>query len=195
MNLIGIDEVGRGAWAGPLLVAAVCLKKEDTCHSYVDSKKLTAKQRYQLNNQILKSRNLVRLGWVENNEIDKLGLSDAMRLAIKRSLRSVDVSNYEIIIDGNYDYLKTSNSKAVIKAEDKFPEVAAASIIAKCARDNLMKKYSRVYTHYGFENNMGYGTGKHTTGLKEFGISNIHRLSFKPVKEINLEYHKNRPNS
>ncbi len=183
---IGIDEVGRGAWAGPLLVVAAEFKSRTTLGNIKDSKRLTKRQRELLHAQLIIACNF-GVGRVEPQEIDDIGLSSAMRLAVTRALLDIKAKiNDEIIIDGNINYCPQEfvNSRCQINADETVPIVSAASIIAKVMRDNLMAELAREYPNYGFERHMGYGTKYHREALAEFGVSNIHRLSYKPIKSF-----------
>lgn len=178
---IGIDEVGRGPWAGPVVACAVQPKK--SISGLKDSKKLSAKKRQELD-EIIRSNSHFGLGWVQPDELDAVGLTEAVRRAMKRALEKCGVQASEVVIDGNYNYLPEVNgSRSEIKAEDKYPEVAAASIVAKVARDEYMRRQANKYPGYGFESHVGYGTKQHKEALDQLGITPLHRKSFKPIKE------------
>lgn len=180
--MIGIDEVGRGAWAGPLVVGAVELKAD--IEGLDDSKQLSAKMREKLSRQIKSSANW-SLGWVEPAEIDELGLSVAMRLGTERAITGLDFADQEIIIDGNVNYLPNHpKARAVTKADGKIPCVSAASIVAKVARDKFMVKLSSRFPKYGFETHVGYGTLRHRQALEQYGPTSVHRRSFKPIRRL-----------
>lgn len=180
--IIGIDEVGRGAWAGPLLFVAVGLG--EVVVGLADSKKLTKKTREVLAGEIKQKANFVGYGWVTPSEVDDLGLTKASELACKRAL--VGAPNTErILIDGSINFLKDlPNTECIIDGDDKVPEISAASIVAKVERDNFMAEQALIYPAYGFENNVGYGTKKHSEAIKANGLTPIHRWSFKPIKEF-----------
>jgi len=178
MITLGIDEVGRGSLAGPLLVAAVIIDNNNV--KYKDSKRLSAKARAELSDIILSSSLFYGFGWVSNVEIDELGLTKALILAIKRSMVSLKINVDEIIIDGNINYLKDHpQAKAIIRADSLVPAVSAASIIAKVARDQYMIKLSKTNNLYQFEQNKGYGTRTHIELIKLHGYSIDHRRSFQ----------------
>lgn len=184
--MIGLDEVGRGAWAGPLLVVAAEFKGQAVLSNIKDSKLHTKRQRELLHTQLILTCNL-GVGWVEPQEIDDVGLSNAMRLAVTRALLDIKAKiNDEIIIDGNINYCpqKFVNSRCQINADETVPVVSAASIIAKVMRDDLMAELASEYPNYGFEKHVGYGTKYHREALAEFGVSKIHRLSYKPIKSF-----------
>lgn len=192
MAILGIDEVGRGPWAGPLVIGAVILpdEKPEWVAELNDSKKLTAKKREKLNEIILKEAPATGLGWVTSAELDQLGLSEALKLAARRAVEEVQkkkVPFTEIIIDGTINFLqgtKLENYVSVLpKADFLIKEVSAASIIAKVARDNYMANLAKKYPHYGFEKHVGYGTAAHKKALEEFGPCAEHRFSFGPIKK------------
>lgn len=182
LRIIGVDEVGRGAWAGPLVVGAVLLTKD--IEGLKDSKKLSKKQREDLNKIILERAEFVGLGWVSASEVDDLGLTKATTLACERALENAP-KNVEIIIDGSFNYLPDNKSvSTLINADDIMPSVSAGSIVAKVARDKFMKDQVRLYPDYGLETHVGYGTKKHSEAIKKSGLTPLHRWSFKPIKGI-----------
>lgn len=192
MAILGIDEVGRGPLAGPLVVGAVILPEEekDWFLELKDSKKLSFKKREHLSEIILKEAT-VGLDWVSNIEIDDLGISEALKLATRRAVKSVQrlhVPFSQIIIDGKVNFLEgTSLEKYVstlVKADDLIREVSAASIVAKQARDKYMIDIAAKYPGYGFEKHVGYGTAMHRKAIEEFGVCPEHRQSFEPCKSL-----------
>jgi len=185
--ILGIDEVGRGSWAGPLVVGAVVLGDE-VIEGLTDSKKLSKKRRQQLDIEIREKASSVGLGWVEPAEIDEIGLSKSLKLATKRSVEQIKTPYREIIIDGTVNFLKgTSKEKYVtnlVKADLLIPCVSAASIVAKVARDKYMAMQDDVYEGYEFKSHVGYGTSAHSKAINKNGITKLHRLSFAPIKKI-----------
>jgi ribonuclease HII len=180
--MIGIDEVGRGAWAGPLLVVAVRATGALPA-GLTDSKKLNMQQRTELAKRIIESCEIGE-GWVEPSEIDELGLTGAMRRAVSRALIAVHASFEEpIILDGNVNYCADDylNVETIIKADNSVPIVSAASIYAKVMRDKHMARAAQFYPFYGFEHHVGYGTELHRSLLKIHGACKLHRKSYKPV--------------
>ena len=180
--MIGIDEVGRGCWAGPLLVVAA-RQVGDLPEGLDDSKVLSKKRRAALIPEIKKSCQLGE-GWAEPAEIDLLGLTAAMRLAVKRALAAIGAHTSEpIIMDGNFNYCPVQfvSVACVIDADAVHPIVSAASIYAKQRRDDYMTQIAGTYPGYGFENHVGYGTKAHLLALQAQGICKQHRLSVKPV--------------
>lgn len=190
MITVGIDEVGRGCWAGPLVAGAVILR--EPIEGLRDSKKLSKKRREALSLEIYQKA-FVGLGWVQPVEVDELGLTKAVQLAMLRAIKLLheQVAEYdEIIIDGNHNFfanvqgLKTDNVGALIRADDQVPAVSAASIAAKVARDIYMTKIAAQYPDYRFDVNVGYGTAAHRAALKMFGVTSIHRKSYKPIQAL-----------
>lgn len=183
METIGIDEVGRGCWAGPLVAGAVLLG--EPIAGLKDSKLLSKAKREQLDRVIREEAVAFGLGWVDPSEIDANGLTWAVSTAMERVLQKIEASYDEIIIDGSYNFL-ASNPKArtLVKADALIPAVSAASIIAKVARDNYMAEQAIHYPGYGFEKHVGYGTKLHIACLKEFGVCELHRRSYKPIRKL-----------
>ncbi|PJE65439.1 ribonuclease HII [Candidatus Saccharibacteria bacterium CG10_big_fil_rev_8_21_14_0_10_47_8] len=181
--MIGIDEVGRGAWAGPLLVVAA-RQMGKLPDGLTDSKLLSKTQREQLQAKLLKNCVLGE-GWVTAEEIDRLKLSQALRLGISRALKALNALPVEeIVLDGSSNYVdaKYINARCQVKADALVPIVSAASIHAKITRDKFMRALAKQHPKYGFETHVGYGTKAHIEALIQNGVlSGIHRLSFKPV--------------
>ena len=176
--ICGIDEVGRGSLAGPLVAASVILPS-GWRKPLKDSKQLSSRVRQELSKYIIDNSLAFGIGWVSNTEIDDIGLSKAVQLAYLRALEEMKFEFSTIVIDGNVDYLEEYGvSHALVSADKKVSCVAAASIIAKVARDDFMKSQAEIYTSYGFETNVGYGTTKHTEAIKNIGLTKLHRKSF-----------------
>lgn len=201
--VLGIDEVGRGAWAGPLVVGA-CVLNGAKIKGLTDSKALSKKQREKLSAEISKSSAIIGLGWVSNDELDEIGLSAALKLATRRAVKEVqikckkqNIKFNEIIIDGTVNFLAGTPlekyTSTLKKADLLISSVSAAAICSKVARDNFMAELSKKpeLAPFGFESHAGYGTSKHRASLSEFGVSKIHRKSFKPIAEF-LEKSKNK---
>lgn len=147
-----------------------------------DSKLLSRASRTRLAQLIHDNAITATVGWVSAEEIDKIGLTAATTLGIRRALENVKYETYEMIIDGHINYFKEYiNSKCLIKADASVPAVSAASIIAKVARDEYMAKIAVEYPDYGFDSHVGYGTKSHRDALLRFGVTNLHRLSYKPI--------------
>lgn len=183
--VVGIDEVGRGCWAGPLLVVAARAKRT-LPDGLADSKALTKKQRESLLEAIIETCDLGE-GWVQPEEIDTFGLAHAMRLGVTRALMALGASpEDEIIMDGLVNYCSDEfvNVTTVAKADTIHPTVSAASIYAKVTRDAHMTRVAKFHPFYGFEKHVGYGTALHQSALKIHGVSKLHRISYKPVKQF-----------
>lgn len=186
--ILGIDEVGRGPWAGPLVVGAAVLPDGLAIDGLTDSKKLSAKRRKQLEAEIKTQAVGWGLGWVHADELDKLGLSESLRVATIRAVEAVKCSYSEIIIDGTINFLKETTKGPYVttmaKADFLIPAVSAASIIAKVARDEYMEEQAKLFPAYGFASHVGYGTAAHQKALQEFGVTPLHRTSFAPIKKL-----------
>ncbi len=186
--ILGIDEVGRGPWAGPLVVGAVVLG-DVTIEGLTDSKKLSKKRREVLDERIRQDAAGYGLGWVTAAEIDTIGLSKSLVLATTRAVAQIRTPYHEIIIDGTVNFLKDTNKGGYVttipKADLLVPAVSAASIIAKVARDTYMAEQAVIYPEYGFAAHVGYGTAQHSQAIAKYGITSLHRLSFKPLRKYN----------
>ena len=189
--ILGIDEVGRGPWAGPLVVGAVILGGAEI-EGLDDSKKLTKKRRETLDEVIREQAAAWALGWVSASELDDVGMSQALRLATRRAVKQIqsqckanNVAFDEIIIDGTVNFLADTALERYVtvmaKADGLIPGVSAASIIAKVARDQFMAEQDVVYPGYGFASNAGYGVAKHQAAIERLGVTPLHRLSFAPL--------------
>lgn len=191
--ILGIDEVGRGPWAGPLVVGAVILGSVQI-DGITDSKKLSKKKREAFDLEIREKAQDFGLGWVEAVEIDNIGLSKALTLGTIRAVEQIKSSYHEIIIDGTVNFLASTNKGNYVttlkKADLLVPSVSCASIIAKVARDNYMMMQDRIYPEYGFSNHVGYGTTKHVEAIEKFGITPLHRLSYEPLKKYRSNNNK-----
>ena len=197
MAILGIDEVGRGPLAGPLVVGAVILPEDsdggrpEWVGDLRDSKKLSAKKREALSAIILEESPAWGLGWVVAYEIDEIGISEALKLATSRAVKSVQrlhVLFSQIVIDGKVNFLKDTPLSDFVsvmpKADDLVKEVSAASIIAKVARDKYMVELAERFPEYGFDSHVGYGTAKHLAAIRKLGICPEHRRSFEPIKSM-----------
>ncbi len=182
--VVGIDEVGRGAWAGPLVVGAVLLGGKNIS-GLTDSKKLTAKQRLLLAKDIHENAVAIGLGWVSAENIDKHGLSKALKIASQLALKEITAEYTQIIIDGTVRFIDDPRVTTIKQADLLVPSVSAASIIAKVARDYYMSSVvAKEFPDYGFESHVGYGTMKHRQALEKHGVTKIHRQSFRPIQGL-----------
>jgi len=188
--ILGIDEVGRGPWAGPLVVGAVVLGGHVPV-GIDDSKKLSKKRREALADAIYERAEAVGLGWVSANELDQLGMSEALREATRRAVRAIHTPYHEIIIDGTVNFLSGTPLEKYVtvspKADSLFPSVSAASIVAKVARDRYMTEQDALYPNYGFAAHAGYGVVRHRQAIEAYGVTPLHRLSFAPLKKFQVE--------
>ncbi len=192
MHIVGIDEVGRGCWAGPLVAGAVVLPDgfvapHDISWKLADSKVMKKLERSTADTEIRRVAAAFGLGWVSAGEVDSFGLTEAVRLAMRRALAGITdtVSHDEIIIDGNFNYLADNpKARAMVKADASVPAVSAASIIAKVARDAWMADQVTRFPGYGFESHVGYGTKQHLDALRKYGPCELHRRSYKPVRVL-----------
>lgn len=190
--ILGIDEVGRGPWAGPLVMGAVVLGGAEI-EGLTDSKKLTKKSRERLYDEIYAKASGVGLGWVSAAEIDEIGLSEALRLATKRAVHEIKTPFHEIIIDGTVNFLVGTPLERHVttmkKADLLVPSVSAASIVAKVARDRWMAEQDEAYPGYKFASHVGYGTAAHRAAIEKFGVTPLHRLSFAPLVKYKHSTH------
>ena len=190
--VIGLDEVGRGPLAGPVVSCGVVYNSYETLESKVpitDSKKLTVKQRLNLFKyfQKLKKENILKyyLGLATVKEIDHLNILEATKLSMKRVIDKFNNSTLSIIIDGNFKLnYNNINEKSIIGGDKISLSIATASIIAKVHRDRLMAILDSKYQDFGWKQNAGYGTKKHIDAIKINGPTNFHRKSFEPIKSL-----------
>lgn len=182
MLLAGIDEVGRGAWAGPLVVAGVVLDDEKLDFKLRDSKFYTHSQRCSLVAQLQDVIEDVHIEIALPEYIDYWGLGRSIRQAFIDTYLALSPT-CKTIVDGNVNYLSSVdyNTQALVRADDQIAAVSAASIIAKVFRDKYMHDVAEHFPVYGFESHVGYGTSQHKQMLREYGICSQHRMSFKPV--------------
>jgi len=181
--LAGVDEVGRGTLAGPVVAAAVILDYNNIPEGIKDSKKIVKRKREQICKDILSS-SITSIGLVTSGEIDKINILKASLLAMKRAIEDLKKKPNIVLIDGSYTPEISIQSKSIIKGDNKSISIAAASIVAKVYRDNLMTEYSKKYPGYLWEKNSGYGTKEHLEAIKNLGVTPIHRISFKPIHNI-----------
>ena len=195
--ILGIDEVGRGPYAGPLVIGACILgdwqnsENAEWIEKLTDSKKLSAKRREELYVLIKEKALATATGWVSSTEIDEVGLSEALRLATRRAVEQIQKTKIpfsEIIIDGTMNFLVGTKLEKYVstlkKGDFLVKEISAASILAKVERDKYMAELDAVYPEYGFGKHVGYGMAAHQKAMEEFGLTPEHRRSFSPVREI-----------
>ncbi|MBR6779183.1 MAG: ribonuclease HII [Clostridia bacterium] len=175
--IAGIDEVGRGPLAGPVVTACVIMPYDDMIDGVYDSKKISAKKREALYQEIINRAVAVSISMRDQDTIDKINILNATKECMKESFEKLTIKPDLLLIDA----VKLNifeNEKAIIKGDATSYAIACASIIAKAYRDRIMVDYAKQYPNYDFENNVGYGTKKHIEGIKQSGITPIHRLSF-----------------
>ena len=179
--IAGVDEVGRGCLAGPVFAAAVVLRRDDIPDGIDDSKKLPRAVREELAIQIHSRALAVAIARVEHDEIDRINILQASILAMTKAVNSLKPSPDALLIDALK--LPTINCRqhGIIGGDAKCVSIGAASIVAKVARDQVMREYSKIYPDYGFDTNVGYGTATHLEALRKFGPTEIHRMTFRGV--------------
>ena len=195
-KICGIDEVGRGPLAGPVVAAAVMISAElfkdlSKFKGVNDSKKLSEKSREKWY-EILTKHEKIKwgIGIISEKVIDKINILEATKVAMMKAIKNLarqenDMPDY-LLIDGNFtlEGMPSINQKAVIKGDAKIISIAAASIIAKVTRDRMMRQFNEDYPEYGFDKHKGYGTALHCEMIKKFGPCPIHRRSFEPIKSL-----------
>jgi ribonuclease HII len=179
----GVDEVGRGPLAGPVVAAAVVIDQSFDLLAVHDSKQLTQKKRLALDEQIKAQAVDYAFGIVDASQIDEVNIYEASRIAMKQAVEKLTISVDALLIDAMTVDLNLPQEK-LIKGDDRSISIGAASILAKNFRDQLMADYAELYPGYGFERNAGYGTAEHLAALKKLGPTDIHRKTFAPVKDF-----------
>ena len=179
---VGCDEVGRGCTAGPVVAAAVIFKKDYKNNNIIDSKKISKRKRLELANIIKIEAENWAIASVNNLEIDKMNILNASFYAMHKAIDKLKVKPEFIIVDGNkFISYKNLDYECIVKGDNKFLSIAAASILAKTFRDDFMIKLSKKYTNYSWESNYGYPTKAHKDGIKKYGLTKYHRKSFKAI--------------
>ena len=180
----GVDEVGRGPLAGPVVAAAVILDPNNPIEGLTDSKKLSAKRREALSIEIKEKALAWAIANVEASEIDSLNIHHASLLAMQKAVQQLKITPSHAKIDGKFCPVLECETEAVIKGDLTVPAISAASIIAKVSRDAEMSVYHQQYPEYGFDRHAGYPTKFHLEALVEHGITPLHRRSYAPVKKL-----------
>ena len=183
MITAGVDEVGRGCLAGPVVSAAVVFKKSINLNLLKDSKKISFNKREEASEHI-KKNSYYALGIASVEEILNLNILQASLLSMKRAIEKLEIKPGLTLIDGNFAPKGLKNYKTIINGDEKIKVISAASIIAKVYRDKFMIRLSKKFSNYAWDRNFGYGTKAHLKGLKKFGITAHHRKGFKPVHKI-----------
>lgn len=180
----GVDEAGRGPLAGPVSAAAVILDAARPIEGLADSKKLSEKQRDQLAPLIRERALAWAVAYADVEEIDRLNILQATLLAMKRAVLALHTRPHQVLVDGLYCPQTGIPSQAIVQGDSKIAAISAASILAKTARDEHMLELHAQYPQYGFDGHKGYPTPAHLAALRAHGVSEIHRRSFKPVREL-----------
>ena len=184
INLIaGVDEVGRGPLAGPVVAAAVILPQNCKIKGLNDSKKIPKKKHIEIFQAVKNQALAIGIGIMDNHVIDQVNIYEATKLAMKEAIAQLQLKPEHLLIDAMELDLPISQT-SIIKGDANSLSIAAASIIAKVTRDNLMNHYDQEFPGYDFSQNAGYGTAKHLEGIAKLGITPIHRTSFEPIKSM-----------
>ena len=181
--IAGVDEVGRGPLAGPVVAAAVILPQACKISGLNDSKKIPKSKHKKIYEAVLKNAIAVGIGVKDNQVIDQVNIYEATKLAMIEAIGQLDPKPQHLLIDAMKLDLPISQT-SIIKGDANSLSIAAASIVAKVTRDQMMETYDQEYPGYDFAQNAGYGTAKHLAGLQKLGITPIHRRSFEPIKSI-----------
>jgi len=182
----GVDEVGRGAWAGPVTYAAVVLPTDRRMYKLRDSKALDPPRREELCARLHGFAETIGIGHASNAEIDELGMSDAIRLAARRAVDALELRPDVLLLDGNWDFLLgygTTNER-IVHGDAYSASIAAASIVAKVTRDNLMAEHDPTFPAYEFASNKGYPSPPHQQALRQHGACQLHRHSWAPIRAL-----------
>jgi len=182
--IAGVDEAGRGAWAGPVVAAAVVLPFLNKYYDINDSKMLTENQRERIVKKIYEIAADIGVGIVENEELDSMGVGQATYLAMRRAVNNLSIKPMYILVDGFRVGFSGIPSRGILDGDKKSVSIAAASIVAKVSRDRIMRSIHEDDSKYGFDTNKGYGTAYHHAQMKKLGLNEWHRKSFKPVREV-----------
>lgn len=182
----GVDEVGRGAWAGPVTYAAVVLPADRRMYKLRDSKMLDAARREELAGRLHDFAVDLGIGHATNEEIDSLGMSQAMRLAARRAVDGLQARPDVLLLDGNWDFLSGygTRNERIVHGDAHSASIAAASIVAKVTRDGLMAQECPRFPVYGFSRNKGYPSPEHKTGLAQQGPCPLHRHGWAPIQAL-----------
>ena len=184
MELIaGVDEVGRGPLAGPVVAAAVILPKGCKISGLNDSKKIPKSKHKEIYEAVLQNAIAIGIGVKDNHVIDQVNIYEATKLAMMEAIGQLDPQPQHLLIDAMKLDLPISQT-SIIKGDANSLSIAAASIVAKVTRDQMMEEFDKEYPGYDFAQNAGYGTAKQLAGLEQLGVTPIHRLSFEPVKTM-----------
>ena len=182
--VVGFDEVGKGAWAGPLTVGAVVIPSDRRMYKIRDSKQLRETEREALVDRIKAWSQRWAVGHASPAECDELGMSDAQRLATNRAIAALGVDPDHALVDGKWDFVGRGSTTTIVKGDQRSLSIAAASIIAKVTRDRIMRSNALEYPWYAFDSNKGYPCHRHRAALRALGPSTIHRRSWAFMEDI-----------
>lgn len=190
-RVVGIDEAGRGAWAGPVVVGAVVLPKnlevQGEWQEIRDSKLMSPKKREKLFDFVTKNT-IYSVGFIDNAKIDEVNILQATFLAVQKSISELGVEPQYALLDALEGVSLPCRFESITKGDQKVLSIAAASIVAKVTRDRMLFDFDKIHPGYGFATHKGYGTKDHKDSLEKHGVCDIHRLSYNPVKQV---YKKN----
>lgn len=187
--VVGVDEVGRGAWAGPITVGAAVIPRDRRIYKVRDSKMLKEPERESMFDRIIDWVEAWGVGHASEIECDHLGMSAAQKLAARRAIEAIDLEPDHVLIDGNWDFVggsthSSATTTRIVKGDAKCLSIAAASIIAKVTRDRLMRRMAEMHPGYFFEDNKGYPCPRHRAALAEVGPSIVHRHSWAFIDSL-----------
>ena len=183
-NIAGVDEAGRGALAGPIVVACVCLPLEYFNKDIKDSKMLTKNKREYLYNVILKNALYYSVSILSNKDVEIFNPKKASQIGMKIVINKISHNNILYLIDAEKLNIYNKQTISIIKGDQKSQCIAAASIIAKVTRDRIMNSLHKKHPQYNWKNNKGYGTKKHLEAIQIYKVTNYHRKTYKPIKQI-----------
>lgn len=182
--VVGMDEVGKGAWAGPLTVGAAVLPTGQRVNGVRDSKVLTERTREELYERIAPWCVAWSVGHASNQECDELGMSAAQRLAARRALEALGCVPDQVLMDGRWDFVGGSNTQTIIKGDQTCLSIAAASVLAKVTRDRMMREHASAFPAFAFDRNKGYPSPVHRQALSEHGPTSLHRCSWSFMDDL-----------
>jgi ribonuclease HII len=185
--VVGMDEVGRGAWAGPIMVGAAVLPKDRRVYGVRDSKMLSEERREELFDRVAAWCRAWAVGSASQEECDSLGMAEAQRLAARRALGRLGLAPDVVLLDGNWDFAGTANVRKIVRGDRYCLSIAAASMLAKVTRDRYMRAVAPGFPHYEFEHNKGYPCWRHKMALQAYGPSAIHRRSWVFMSSLSWE--------
>jgi ribonuclease HII len=186
--VVGVDEVGRGAWAGPLTVGAAVLPKDRRVYKVRDSKLLTEAEREALFERIADWCEVWSVGHASHEECDELGMSEAQRLAARRALEGLQVEPDHVLVDGNWDFVGNGKVRRIVRGDATCLSIAAASVLAKVTRDRIMRAEALTHSGYEFASNKGYPCPHHRAALRAWGPTPIHRRSWAFMDDISFAH-------